>query len=89
MSFVDSVKENSDLSECIVYKYCLKNIIGYGLNVLLDFLDLIEIIKYLIIGFEGILVFIVDIIYYIVIEYVYKYIGFFIFDDISKVCDLV
>mgnify|MGYP003134261695 FL=1 len=89
MSLVDSVKENSDLSERIAHKYRLKNTTGYGLNALLDFSDPIEIIKHLIIGSEGTLAFIADITYHTVIEHAHKHTGFFIFDDISKVCELV
>lgn len=89
MNLVDSVKQNPDLSERIAHKYRLKNTTGYGLNALLDFSDPIEIIKHLIIGSEGTLAFIADITYHTVVEHKYKHTGFFIFDDISKVCELV
>lgn len=53
------------------------------LNVLVDFFDLIEVLIYLMIGLEGIFGFIVDIIYYIVIEYVYKVFVLLVFVDIE------
>lgn len=89
MNLVASVKQNAALSELITHKYRLKNTTGYGLNALLDFSDPIDIIKHVIIGSEGTLAFIADITYHTVIEHSHKHTGFFIFDDINKVCELV
>lgn len=53
-------------------KYEIKNIIGYSLNVFIDFEDFIEIISYLFIGFEGILGFILSVELECMKDYVYK-----------------
>ncbi|WP_404343382.1 FAD-binding and (Fe-S)-binding domain-containing protein [Pseudoalteromonas mariniglutinosa] len=89
LALVASVKSNPSLSQRIAHKYRLKNTTGYGLNALLDFNDPIEIIKHLMIGSEGTLAFIADITYHTVIEHSHKASGFYIFDDISQVCELV
>lgn len=89
MRLVGSIKTNPELAAKIAHKYRLKNTTGYGLNALLDYNDPIEVIKHLIIGSEGTLAFIADITYHTVVEHSHKSSGFFIFNDINKVCELV
>lgn len=89
MSLAQSIQTNPELAAKIAHKYRLKNTTGYGLNALLDYDSPIEIIKHLIIGSEGTLAFIADITYHTVVEHAHKSSGFFIFDDIKQVCELV
>lgn len=45
----------------------MKNIMGYGLNVLFDFEDFVCIFEYLIIGFEGMFVFVVEVCFWMIV----------------------
>ena len=81
-----SAKENTSLAERIVKKYKMKNTTGYSLNALIDFSDPFDIIEHLMIGSEGTLGFIAEIIFKTVIEYPCRASSLMIFPDIEQAC---
>lgn len=78
---------NPELAELIRHKYRLKNTTGYSLNALVDFTDPVEILKHLMIGSEGTLGFISEIIYNTVPEYRHKSAALLYFKDIRDACE--
>ena len=81
-----SAKENTSLAERIVKKYKMKNTTGYSLNALIDFSDPFDVIEHLMIGSEGTLGFIAEIIFKTVIEYPCRASSLMIFPDIEQAC---
>ncbi|WP_019029105.1 FAD-binding and (Fe-S)-binding domain-containing protein [Colwellia piezophila] len=89
MSIVDYVNADKTLVAKIKHKYRLKNTTGYGLNALIDYSDVIDIISHLMIGSEGTLAFISNITYHTVVVLPHKSTGLFIFDNMATACNLV
>ena len=85
----ETASENISLSEKIRKKYKLKNTTGYSLNALIDFKDPFDIIEHLMIGSEGTLGFISEIVYTTVKEFSCKASSLMIFPDIVKACNAV
>ncbi|MCC5827217.1 FAD-binding and (Fe-S)-binding domain-containing protein [Alkalimonas sp.] len=83
------VNANSALRSLIRHKYRLKNTTGYGINALVDYQEPLEILKHLMIGSEGTLGFIADIIYQTVPQEPYRASGFFVFDSLQACCESV
>lgn len=82
----DQIKADKTLSNRIKSKYKIKNTTGYSLNAFVDYHDPIEIIKHLIVGSEGTLAFISNVVYETVAEERYKACAFIIFDTIERAC---
>jgi len=80
------VKENSVLADRIRRKFKIKNTTGYSLNALVDYDDPIEIMVHLMIGSEGTLGFISEIVYNTVIEHPYKASALMIFPSMKYAC---
>ena len=85
----ETASDNTSLSEKIRKKYKLKNTTGYSLNALIDFKDPFDIIEHLMIGSEGTLGFISEIVYTTVKEFSFKASSLMIFPDIEKACNAV
>lgn len=88
-SLAKSVQENSELSERIRHKFKIKNTTGYSLNALVDFTDPFRLIEHLMIGSEGTLGFIAEIVYQTVVEHPFKASSLIIFPDIEKACSAI
>ena len=82
-------KNNSTLAERISKKYKMKNTTGYSLNALIDFSDPFDIIEHLMIGSEGTLGFISEIVYRTVEELPHRASSLIIFPDIRNACKAV
>jgi D-lactate dehydrogenase len=85
-SLAKEVREDQDLAERIRHKYKIKNTIGYSLNALVDYEDPIDIIVHLLIGSEGTLGFISEIVYHTVVEHPHKASALIIFPDMENAC---
>ena len=85
----ERVLADSELSERIRYKFKIKNTTGYSLNALVDFEDPFEIMQHLMIGSEGTLGFIADVVYQTVIEHRHKASALIFYPDIERVCEAV
>ncbi len=86
---VNRVRDNEALAERIRHKFKIKNTTGYSLNALVDFTDPFDVIEHLMIGSEGTLGFIAEIIYRTVPEHPFRASALMIFPDIEKACQAV
>ena len=80
------VKDNPVLADRIRRKFKIKNTTGYSLNALVDYEDPIDIMVHLMIGSEGTLGFISEIVYNTVIEHPHKASALMIFPHIENAC---
>ncbi|MGD8209482.1 MAG: FAD-binding and (Fe-S)-binding domain-containing protein [Desulfobacterales bacterium] len=80
------VKDNPVLADRIRHKFKIKNTTGYSLNALVDYEDPIDIILHLMIGSEGTLGFISEIVFNTVVEHPYKASALMIFPNIENAC---
>lgn len=85
----ERAKGNARLAEKIRKKYSIKNTTGYSLNALIDFSDPFDIIEHLMIGSEGTLGFIAEVILKTVIEHPCRGSSLMIFPDIGQACKAV
>jgi D-lactate dehydrogenase len=83
------VKADQDLNARIIKKFKIKNTTGYSLNALTDYSDGIDIIKHLMIGSEGTLGFISEIIFNTVIDHRHKALALIIYPTIEQACKAV
>lgn len=80
---------NEELADRIRYKFKIKNTTGYSLNAFVDFEDPFEIMSHLLIGSEGTLGFISDVVYRTVTDHPYKASALMLFDDMRTACDAI
>jgi D-lactate dehydrogenase len=80
------VRANSGLAARIRHKFRIKNTTGYSLNALVDYSDPIDIIMHLLIGSEGTLGFISEIVYDTVEEMPCKASALIVFPGIREAC---
>jgi len=80
------VRANTDLSDRIHHKFKIKNTTGYSLNALVDYEDPFDILIHLMIGSEGTLGFISEIVYDTVVEHPHKASALIIFPNIEEAC---
>ncbi len=88
-ALITEIKSSPSLVDKIRHKYRLKNTTGYGLNALIDFDDIIDVISHLMIGSEGTLAFIAEITYHTLIIKPFKMTGLYVFDDLHIACQLL
>ena len=74
---------DEELTHLIHHKYKIKNTTGYGLNSLVDFEDIIDIINHLFIGSEGTLSFVSEIVYNTVEDVPHKGCGLMFFSTLN------
>mgnify|MGYP001814760871 CR=1 FL=1 len=80
------IRANTELAARIHHKFKIKNTMGYSLNALVDFEDPFDIINHLMIGSEGTLGFMSEIVYHTVVEHAHKASALMIFPDIENAC---
>lgn len=83
------IVSNPILKEKVAVKYRIKNTTGYGVNALIDYEDPVEILKHLIVGSEGTLGFISEVVYKTVPEYDHKASAFVYFTSLRECCEAV
>ena len=80
----NQVLNNQELEDRIRYKFKIKNTTGYSLNALVDFEDPFDIMIHLMIGSEGTLGFISDVVYQTVVEHKHKASALILFKDMHS-----
>ena len=80
------VRSRIELVERIRHKFKIKNTTGYSLNALIDFEDPFDIMVHLMVGSEGTLGFVSEVIYRTVVEHPFKASSLMIFDGIEGAC---
>jgi D-lactate dehydrogenase len=88
-SLADTVRSNATLAARIRHKFKIKNTTGYSLNALVDYDDPFDILVHLMIGSEGTLGFISEIVYKTVVEHLNKASALMIFATIEDACRTV
>ena len=83
------VSNNKTLNARIREKFKMKNTTGYSLNALVDYSDPIDILTHIMIGSEGTLGFISEVVYKTVIEHKFKASSLMVYPDIEKACRAV
>jgi D-lactate dehydrogenase len=83
------VRRDEALAARIGHKFKIKNTTGYSLNALVDYQDPFDIILHLMIGSEGTLGFISEIVYRTVVEHSHKATALMIFAAIEDACKAV
>ena len=74
------------LHQRINRKFKIKNTTGYSLNALVDYQDPFEIMSHLMIGSEGTLGFISEVVYRTVVEHRHKASGLLFYPDVATAC---
>ncbi len=82
-------RSHPTLAERIRRKFAIKNTTGYSLNALVDFEDPIDILQHLMIGSEGTLGFIAEVVYRTVAEHAHKASALMLFADVAAACRAV
>ncbi len=78
----DRIAGNPSLAERIRRKYRMKNTMGYSLNAFLDFTTPLEILAHLLIGAEGTLAFIAEVVFRTIPDHPEKSAGLLLFPDV-------
>jgi D-lactate dehydrogenase len=83
------VSADKALTDRIKQKFKIKNTTGYSINALVDYSDPFDIMQHLMIGSEGTLGFISEIVYRTVVEHPHKASALMIFPTIENACRAV
>ena len=83
------VAADERLAARIRHKFKIKNTMGYSLNALVDYTDPFDILVHLMIGSEGTLGFISEIVYRTVVEHAHKASALIVFGRIEDACRAV
>lgn len=75
------VRSNTELTAKVKYKYRIKNTVGYSINAFLDFEHPLDILAHLLIGSEGTLAFITEVVLSTIPDKAYKKTGILFFAD--------
>ena len=89
LNLSSAVKNNEKLSGKIRRKFKIKNTTGYSINALIDFDDVFEIIKHLMVGSEGTLAFISKVTFNTVENPPFKASALMIFKNIKSACTAI
>lgn len=81
------IKTNDDLKTEIRRKYLTKNTVGYSINAFLDYDHPLDILAHLLIGGEGTLAFISEVVFNTVPDYEFKATSLLYFPSITAACD--
>ncbi|MDP2547265.1 FAD-binding and (Fe-S)-binding domain-containing protein [Oceanobacter sp. 4_MG-2023] len=84
VSLHQQVSSNAELKARIQKKFSIKNTTGYSLNALVDYHDPIDILMHLMVGSEGTLGFVSEVVYRTVEEHAHKASALLMFADIEK-----
>jgi D-lactate dehydrogenase len=85
----ERVEADQELAERIRYKFKIKNTTGYSLNALIDYHDPMDIMIHLMIGSEGTLGFISEVVYRTVIEHPHKASALILYPDVKTACQAI
>lgn len=85
----ERILSDSELKERIEYKFKIKNTTGYSINSLIDYEDPFDIMIHLLIGSEGTLGFISDVVYKTVVEHRFKASALVLFEDMQTACSTI
>jgi D-lactate dehydrogenase len=85
----EELRANQPVAERVRQKFRIKNTTGYSLNALVDFDDPIDILQHLIIGSEGTLAFISEVVYRTVVDLPKKASALVVYADIGEACRVV
>lgn len=88
-ALADRVRGNPALTEKIRQKYAIKNTCGYSLNALTNHQDPIEMIAHLMIGSEGTLGFISEVVFRTLPEASRRAAALMVFPDTARACEAV
>ncbi|KAB2890247.1 MAG: FAD-binding oxidoreductase [Desulfobulbaceae bacterium] len=77
------------LADRIRHKFKIKNTTGYSLNALVDFEDPFDIMTHLLVGSEGTLAFIADVVYRTVVEHRHKASTLLFYPDVQTACQAI
>ena len=80
------VRSQPELVDRIRHKFKIKNTTGYSLNALVDFEDPFDIMVHLMVGSEGTLGFVSEVVYETVVEHPHKASSLMIFEGIEGAC---
>lgn len=83
------ISSTPELYDRIRKKYLTKNTVGYALNSFVDFEHPLDILAHLLIGAEGTLAFISEIVLHTVPDYKYKSTALLYFSSISDACNAI
>jgi D-lactate dehydrogenase len=83
------VRSNQQLTAHIRHKFKIKNTTGYSLNALVEYEDPFDMITHLMVGSEGTLGFISEVVYRTVVEHAHKATALMIFATIEDACKMV
>ena len=84
-----NILADNELNERIRYKFKIKNTTGYSLNALIDFSDPFDIMQQLMVGSEGTLGFISEVVYKTVVEHQHKASALILFPDVPTACSAI
>jgi D-lactate dehydrogenase len=85
----DTVRADVDLQALIRRKYRIKNTVGYSLNAFLDEDEPVKILARLMVGSEGTLGFIEEVVFNTIDDAAEKYAQFFLYDTLEEACTAV